>query len=210
MFLEEEKRLVTTVTPMLATTVDKSQLAEDLRELNMRLVKAAEGERARIVGDLHDGPPQKALLLAKEGGVRFGDPEALAAEIVFELREVCSRLRPGILDGLGIVPAVDWLMEDVSRRTGLSTKRTLSNVGEDDRYPPDVELALFRITQEAANNVAKHAQGTSLEVRFSRESNYIVLQVQQDGVGFSPVSSRRRGGRAAWDARKGVAVGWFA
>ena len=82
----------------------------------------------------------------------------LARQLTSELREVCSRLRPAILDDLGLVPALDWLLEGVARQSGLSTRLELNGVDEDERFSPEVELALFRVTQEATNNAMKHSR----------------------------------------------------
>ncbi|MBI2171086.1 MAG: sensor histidine kinase [Chloroflexi bacterium] len=192
-FLEEEKRLVATITPLLALAFEKSMLSEELRGVNQRLTKAEEAERGRIAGDLHDGPLQKAITLA--GGVSStGNGQVnLARQLVLELREICSRLRPAILDDLGIVPALDWLLDGVSQQSGIKALLSLLNVSEEDRFSPETELALFRVTQEATNNAVKHAKGTSVEVSLSREGHSLVLKVADDGIGFA-ASSYGKGG----------------
>lgn len=184
-FVEEERRLVAMILPILALAIDKSELSEELRALNRRLIRAGEAERARISSDLHDGPLQKAMLLAGVAGASVEDSSGLARQLASELREICSRLRPAILDDLGVVPALEWLLEGVSRRSGISTSLELNNLHEEERLPPDVELAIFRVTQEAANNSLKHASATALEVSLSREFHTIVLKVVDNGVGFS-------------------------
>ena len=75
----------------------------------------------------------------------------------------------------------------MSEKSGLKTHLSLHNVSEEDRFSSDVELALFRITQEATNNAVKHAKGTSIEVLLSREGESLVLTVADDGIGFAPV-----------------------
>ncbi|MCI0438683.1 MAG: hypothetical protein L0177_06075, partial [Chloroflexi bacterium] len=184
-FLEEEKQLISAMIPLFALTIDKSQLSEELRELNQRIIKAEEVERARIAIDIHDGPLQKAVLLTGAGGSAVGDSRELARFLVSELREICSRLRPAILDDLGVVAALEWQLEQIASRHGLLTRLTLNNVSEADRFPPDVELAIFRVTQEATNNAVKHAMCKNLEVRLSREGNNLALVVSDDGVGFA-------------------------
>jgi len=192
-FIEEEKRLVATTIPLLALAIDESQLSEELRETNKRLIKTEETERARIAADLHDGPLQKAMLLAGAGGNVVEDRESLSHQIILELREICSRLRPAILDDLGIVPALEWLLESVSKRTELTTRLSLHDVGEEERFGSDIELALFRVTQEAINNAVKYAKGTSLEVAVSKEGGSLVLQVRDNGVGFSFIDQGTKG-----------------
>jgi signal transduction histidine kinase len=188
-FVEEEKRLVVTVAPFLALAISKGQLSQELRELNQRLVRAEEMERARVAGDLHDGPLQKAILLAASGGIISEDEKkTIAHQLVAELREVSSRLRPAILDDLGIVPAIEWLLDNTHKRFGLTTHLSLQGVYEEERFSSDIELALFRVSQEAINNTVKHAEATSVYVCLSKENNTLLLEARDDGVGFSPAA----------------------
>ncbi len=184
-FVEDEKRLALTVGPLLALAVDQSILSGELRELNQRLMGAQELERKRMAVDIHDGPLQKAIVLTRTGKDVLADRTAVARELVNELREVCSRLRPAILDDLGIVPALDWLLEGVSSRAEVLTGLSLHGVHEDERLDPDTELTLFRVTQEATNNALKHADATRIDVSLSRDGDALVLMVSDDGVGFS-------------------------
>lgn len=193
-FVEEEKRLIATVVPFLTLAVSKGQLSEELRDLNQRLVKAEEMERARVAGDLHDGPLQKAIVLAAAGdSVPQDEKRSIAHRLVAELREVCSRLRPAILDDLGVIPAIEWLLENIPKRFGLATHFSLQDLHEEERFPSDIELALFRVSQEAINNTVKHAEATSVHIFLSRENNTLVLKVQDDGVGFSPAAHGNTG-----------------
>jgi signal transduction histidine kinase len=193
-FVDAEKRLVVTVAPFLAVAISKGQVSEELRTINQRLVKAEEMERARVASDIHDGPLQKAILLAMDGdAISQHDKGRIAHQLVSELREVSSRLRPAILDDLGIVPAVEWLLENLPKRFGLATHFSLRNVNEEERFTPDVELALFRVGQESVNNAVKHAKATSVEVLLSRQVNSVVLKVRDDGVGFAPAARGNSG-----------------
>jgi signal transduction histidine kinase len=192
-FVEEEKRLAQTVAPLLALAVDQSILSRELRDLNQRLVKAQEQERKRMAVDIHDGPLQKAIVLTRASEVTFQDPETLARELVNELWEVCSRLRPAILDDLGIVSALEGLLEGVSSRSEVSASLTLDGVDEDERLDPESELTLFRVTQEAINNTLKHADATRIDVSLSLDGDSLLLEARDDGTGFS-LSHRIDGG----------------
>ena len=184
-FVEEEKRLALTVAPLLALAVDQSILSRELRDLNQRLVKAQEQERKRMAIDIHDGPLQKAIVLTRASEVAFQDPETLARELVGELREVCTQLRPSILDDLGIVSSLEWLLDGVSNRSEISASLTLDGVDEDERLDPDSELTLFRVTQEAINNTLKHADATRIDVTLSIDGDSLVLEASDDGTGFA-------------------------
>ena len=191
--MEEEKRLVLAVTPVLSLALEKSDLAEELREINQRLVEAEEAERARIARDIHDGPLQNAMLLGGMGGFSAADSGRIAIQLAQGLREICARLRRAILDDLGLVPALEWLLGEASQRSDLSASLYLENVDEDERYSSEVELALFRVTQEAANNAVKHSKSTSLDVTLTRECGDLVLNVRDEGIGFSASSLETSG-----------------
>lgn len=192
-FVLEEKRLVATVSPILAIAIDKSQLSEDLRDLNQRLIHAEESERGRVAGDVHDGPLQRALLIIRENEGASGAIDELARQIVFDLREISSRLRPSILDDLGIVSSLDWLLNDVSKRSSLQTNLLLEGLEVDERLTPDVELVLFRVAQEASNNALKHSGGTSLEVTLNRYDHDLILRVADNGKGFARGLNKKGG-----------------
>ncbi len=200
-FVEEEKRLVGSIAPVLALAIDTSQLSDDLRDLNRRLTKAQEEERARIAGDLHDGPLQKAMLLGSGRIADEAERERTSNEMILELREISSRLRPAILDDLGLVPALEWLADGVVKRSDIQVELSLRNVDEEDRFDPDVELALFRVTQEATNNAVKYARGTRADVVLSRNNGTLELRVEDDGVGFPTSNGKNRTGIAGMRER---------
>lgn len=214
-FAEEEKQALALIIPILAVVIDFSELyqrlkgvnerlvrtlgernlhlAKELKVLNERLLEAREEERACIAADLHDGPLQKAMLLIQRIDRYQNDAETLAHQLASELRETASRLRPAILDDLGIVPALEWLICDMTRNSNLNTCLLLHNFGKEERLPPDIELVLFRIAQEAINNAMKHSEGTFLDVCLSRDGDNIVLQVTDNGTGFSSASQANSG-----------------
>ena len=194
MFVEEERNLVSTVAPLLALAVDQTILSDELRELNQMLIKAQEDERSRVAVDLHDGPLQKAILLTKINAQEIRDPVGLAKEIADDLREIGSSLRPSILDDLGLVSAIDWLLESAPlNRTTIEPRLSLNGYDEDDRFDPEKELALFRVTQEAINNAVKHSQATHIDVSLSKRNGDVILLINDDGVGFDS-SVRKKDG----------------
>jgi signal transduction histidine kinase len=182
-FLREERRLVETVTPILALAIRETSLLEELRQVSERLTDAEEAERARIARDLHDGPLQKAILLGGGAEEMLRDRKGVARELVTELRELCARLRPAILDDLGLVPALEWLLEQTAQGFTVTPRLTLRGMTEDDRLAPGVELALFRVTQEAVNNALKHGHARSIHVALTRTMNGVELSVTDDGHG---------------------------
>ncbi|HYS78180.1 MAG TPA: GAF domain-containing sensor histidine kinase, partial [Candidatus Dormibacteraeota bacterium] len=192
-FLREERRLVETVTPILALAIRETSLLAELREVSERLTDAQEAERGRIARDLHDGPLQKAILLGGGAGVTFRDRNGVARELAAELRELCARLRPAILDDLGLVPALEWLLEQTAQGFTVTPRLTLRGMTEDDRLAPNAELALFRVTQEAVSNALKHGHARSIHVSLTRTINDVELSVTDDGNGAAMAGDRMRG-----------------
>jgi len=192
-FLREERRLVETVIPILALAIRETSLLAELREVSERLTDAQEAERGRIARDLHDGPLQKAILLGGGADVTLRDRNGVARELAAELRELCARLRPAILDDLGLVPALEWLLEQTAQWFTVTPRLTLRGMTEDDRLAPNAELALFRVTQEAVSNALKHAHARSIHVSLTRTINSVELSIADDGNGASRIGDRLHG-----------------
>ena len=192
-FVEDERRLVAAMAPLLALTVDQSLLTVELRDLNQKLVKAQEDERGRFAVDIHDGPLQKAIILSSDRTPPGTENKDLARDLVSELREISSRLRPSILDDLGLPAALDWLLQGASKWSDFEANLALEGVSEDDRFAPDSEQVLFRVTQEAINNAAKHAQASSVTVTLAKENGNLAVQIDDDGVGFMSTMSNDGG-----------------
>ncbi len=182
-FLREERLLVETVSPILALAIRETSLLAELREVSERLTDAQEAERGRIARDLHDGPLQKAILLGGVADETLRDRNGVARELAAELRELCARLRPAILDDLGLVPALEWLLEQTAQGFIVTPRLTLRGMTEDDRLAPNVELALFRVTQEAVSNALKHGHARSIHVSLTRSLSGIELSITDDGSG---------------------------
>lgn len=188
-FLESERRLISALAPLIGLALEKTELAEELQDVNSRLIGAEERERMRIASDLHDGPLQKVLLIAAAPGTSQRD-QALSREIATELREIGSRLRPSVLDDLGLPDALEWLADGLRARSGLTVAFGTRGVATDARYRADVELALFRVAQEATNNTVKHARAHAVEIVLSQDEGALRLDVRDDGVGVSGPTSR--------------------
>lgn len=100
------------------------------------------------------------------------------------VRRFSQDLRPSILDDLGLLPALEGLLTSVTERDGLQTR--VQVLGERRRFSPEVELTLFRIAQEALNNVRKHAQATLAVITVEFTDSTVQLKIQDNGRGFSP------------------------
>ncbi|MEE8519642.1 MAG: ATP-binding protein, partial [Dehalococcoidia bacterium] len=193
-FVDWEKRVIAGLSQILGIAIQRSDLAQNLRGMSRRLVQAEERERARIAGDLHDGPLQKALMLAGDMPWEESEEHEIAAQLASELREITSRLRPAILDDLGLVPALEWLASDAADKGRLTHHFEARGVEEYDRFPNEIELALFRVTQEAMNHIVKHASAKEVRMQLTFEGKNLVLEVSDDGKGFKTNGERRPGG----------------
>jgi len=183
-----------------ATVRDVTELRrqrEGLERYLSEVTKAQEQERKRIARELHDETAQDlaTLLLDIEAVSRgaegpseqtLGRLENLrnrAEAIMQGIRRLSHELRPDILDHLGLLPALEWLADDVGMSHGIEASVEL--LGTPRRLPPEVELLLFRIAQEALSNVRKHSEATRVEVRVEFGSQHVGLAVTDDGRGFA-------------------------
>ncbi|MEI2691628.1 MAG: sensor histidine kinase [Anaerolineae bacterium] len=114
-----------------------------------------------------------------------------------ELHQIIADLRPQILDDMGLPAALKWYIQSYQQRRSLPTELIVE--GSPYRLPAEYETVLFRITQEALTNIAKHAGATRVVVTLSFTPNELRLSVQDNGRGFDPQQALKRSGRnAGW------------
>ena len=156
---------------------------EVLRGQRDTVVAATEVERARLAADLHDDALQEMTVLVRRLD-DSGDNQAaaLARSIADRLREVCGDLRLPILDELGAGPALEWLVA----RVGETSGRPIQLERADEARPPaDVELAVFRIAQEALANAVTHG-APPVVVRYASAPDRASLSITDQGGGIAP------------------------
>lgn len=196
---ERELALLTQVAHLMARTVENARLYERLAERERtleqfasRTVEAQELERRRLAGEIHDGISQRLISLwyhlqAAETA-SFGDgvlvrelevAKDLASAALDETRRAIAGLRPSVLDDLGLGPSLESLAKTV---TGPEVELDVAPC----RLPAHVEVALYRIAQEALQNVVKHARAQRVSVRLSTAAGAVHLVVEDDGQGFRP------------------------
>ena len=191
-------------------TRDLRTSTEQLQAMSRRLVDAQETERRQFSRELHDRVGQNLTALSinldimksqvpgnNNNGLRarIDDAAALLESTANSIENVMSELRPPMLDDYGLLPALQWYANEFYRRTGIR----VSVEGDEQmkRLPQTSEIALFRIAQEALNNVAKHAHAGHVEIALTRSSTELVMAVVDDGIGLDSVSGaagRRRPG----------------
>jgi PAS domain S-box-containing protein len=177
---------------------------QTLRELGRRLVAAQEEERQRIARDLHDNLNQRVALLsmdiehlamkppAAESFLRkkLMDLHEKTAEIASEIHNLSHELHSTKLEVLGLVAGIRGLCQEFAAE---DLHATFADSNVPDALPPDLALCLFRVAQEALNNVSKHSGSTEAHVTLFGEPDAIVLRVTDEGRGFDVAGARESG-----------------
>jgi signal transduction histidine kinase len=159
------------------------------------VVRGQEDERRRVAQELHDQPVQTLIILCRgldavsaNAMLPEGTRKQVAAarqtaeETIEGLRRIARGLRPPALDDLGLQACIGQLVTDIEERTDILAELRLPE--RPTRLTPEVELAIFRIAQEALSNVERHARAHNVSVALAVERNAIALFVDDDGVGF--------------------------
>ncbi len=178
-----------------------------MHDLSRRLIRAHEAERARLGRELHDDVTQRLAILAIDAGrVERGMDKVLVAETMRGIREglvrlsedihaLSYRLHPALLEDLGLAEALKAECERFTRQESVPVEVAVLDLPEN--VSPDAALCLFRVTQEALRNVARHAKASRVEVSvrvFSLRTlnDNLQLVVHDDGIGFDPILPRAR------------------
>lgn len=200
-----EIRLLQTELIRMAQKVQAAQ--QSLRDYLEAVTTSQEEERRRLARDLHDDTIQSLIALNQQVQLaqlvvngrpatrQLTEMEQMIAQIIANLRRLSRDLRPIYLEDLGLMPAVDMLVRDTSAALGITVH--FQSTGVERRLASPVELALYRIVQEALSNVVRHSQATSAEVHASFTPQAVTLTVRDNGLGFtvpdSPAEMAPRG-----------------
>lgn len=174
----------------------------EFRRLGRAVWRVQEDERRRLARDLHDGIGQNLTALTHrlsqlEQGLPAEHQERLQAALALcrdtleDTRELSRLLRPPILDDLGLEPALRWLARSVGEASGLAVELEIEDLPALDG---ELQTLVFRVAQEALNNIAKHAQAREVLVRLVGRGSRLLLQVADDGRGCAPEQAMRSGG----------------
>jgi signal transduction histidine kinase len=190
---------------LLGALIDELRGAEhSLRELAISVVRAQDEERRRIARDLHDSTGQNliaaTLLLGRiedalpvSAKPTLQQLEETIQQSIREVRTVSYLLHPPLLDEAGLGPALRCYVDGYMERSGLSVD--LDVAPDIDRLPPDTELAVFRVVQEALTNVSRHSQSPTARIRLARkkgsDGQTIVLTIEDAGRGMAAINNVR-------------------
>jgi len=175
---------------------DLQRSFDQLRALAARLQSIREEERKRVAREIHDQLGQALTAIKidmsflvrelpageKHYAKRTSSILQLVEELIHAVRRIATELRPGILDDLGLVAALEWAGEDFQARTGTTCRLDLPQ--DDIAVGPEQATAIFRIFQETLANVARHADASQVEVRLAKEDGQLALEVHDNGNGI--------------------------
>ena len=205
---------------LLGALVDELRRAErTTRELAASLLTAQDEERRRIARDLHDSTGQNLIaatliagrmqdMLPVAAAPLMGQLEDVLQQSIREVRTVSYLLHPPLLDEAGLGPALRYFVNGYIERSGIGVDLDVDR--DFDRLPPDTELALFRLVQEALTNVSRHSGSPTARIELTREGNgsgqNVVLTVEDEGRGMPDAGMRALiGGRRALERGVGLA-----
>ncbi len=205
----------------ISTDITELKKAQDqLRRLSGNIIAGQEKERSAIARELHDELGQMLTVLRMDAvwlEKRLKETDSKAAEralnlcemidrTIDDVRDIAIRLRPGVLDNLGLADALEWLTADFERRTGITC------VFEHTDVPPlddTVATAVYRIAQESLTNVARHAGASRADMVLKAENKVLTLTICDDGCGFdsSALAENKGLGIAGMRERAGLTGG---
>jgi two-component system sensor histidine kinase UhpB len=170
---------------------------ELLQQLSSRLIETEEMERRHIARQLHDQIGQQLTALGlnlhilgqsvpSEQRKRIDDSLELIAAMTGQVRDIMADLRPPVLDDYGLRAALRWYSSIFTKRTGVK----VIVHAKIPRLSPNLDITLFRITQEALNNVIKHAQATEVEIHGSLEGKALSLAIHDNGCGIQNIGEK--------------------
>lgn len=179
-----------------ARFAEVSEAKAHLEHLSARLMEVQEEERTRLSHELHDEVVQNLAVLKMEivgviagagtlpprAAARLSRARELAEKTVAEVRNISVLLRPSLLDDLGLGPALQWQIEEFTRRTGVRCELAESGLADD--LPDTVKTCVYRVTQEALRNCEKHSGATAVRVIVTQTEKGLDTAIEDNGSGF--------------------------
>jgi len=187
---------------MSGTHLDIRKSRNQLRSLAERLQMIREEERASIAREIHDDLGQTLTALKmdiswmkKNPGMteeirteKINTMLGLTDSTIQTVKRIATELRPGILDDLGLIPAIEWETEEFRKRTGIKCNLEIS-VGE-ITIEDNISIAVFRIFQESLTNIARHSGATKVDLAIKSKGNLIQMEITDNGVGITEEQMR--------------------
>jgi len=190
---DEIKMLAESFNRMAKTLMEKMKLE---RKYLSQIIEAQENERRRISRELHDEFGQALYAIKFNLEMidkdlphttsvvrgRLEEAKSLSSQTLTTMRQLSLDLRPTMLDDLGLIPTLRWYIQNFSNRLNICSN--FETIGLEEKLPPQIETAFYRIVQEALNNIAKHAQADRVEVSLMKRDSRIHASIRDNGKGF--------------------------
>ncbi len=208
-FSVEHIQWVAAVAAQAAVALQNAQLFDAVRDgrqrletLSHKLIGAQEAERRHLARELHDEMGQVLVALQlnlhhahEQAGhpsvaPRLADSVRLVDQLIQQVRTLSRELRPPLLDDLGLMPALEWHLQQLAERSGLIIH--LSADPTEQPITPELGISIFRIVQEALTNVLKHARASRVRVELRYQANELRVSIIDDGAGFDPDTAQQR------------------
>jgi two-component system sensor histidine kinase DegS len=191
-----EMELIAAIGNQIGVAIENARLYENMRFYVRQITRAQEDERRRIARELHDDTAQALIDLSRRLDDLATSPEPppeAVIERLDEFQELIDRilrgvrrfsrdLRPSVLDDLGLLPALEWLTVTLMQEDGIKTE--LKVYGNKRRLPPEAELELFRIVQEALSNIRRHSRASRVVTTVTFDEGRVRISVDDNGQGF--------------------------
>jgi len=191
--------VLTDITDRREVELELRRSQEELRSLSHHIQSVREKESKRIAGEIHDVLGQQLTALkidlswltgrvaplgetGKEIQDKIGTMSDLIDKTIESVQKISAELRPVLLDDLGLGPAVEWLAQDFESRTKIKCRLRASC--DDIDLDADRSTAIFRISQEALTNVARHARATAVDINLGEQDGALVLRISDNGKGI--------------------------
>jgi signal transduction histidine kinase len=174
---------------------DRIRTEHELMQLTERLFNLQDEERRRIARELHDGTAQNLFAISvnlarleqlsndkADAQQLIAECQSLGDQCLQEIRTLSYLLHPPLLDQAGLVSALQWYVEGFTKRSGIYVDLYAQPIG---RLPSDIEMALFRVVQEALTNVRRHSASATANIRLERKPDEVLLEIKDRGQGLS-------------------------
>jgi signal transduction histidine kinase len=177
--------------------------AADAADLSRQLLKAQEEERRRISRELHDETGQALMVLrfhlemlagetkSEEQKGKIGEALEVLDRTIEGVRRIIARLSPRVLEEFGLLTAINRQAQILARQTGMKARIELPE--ELAPLDHDIEVVFYRSVQEALHNIRKHSEAHSFGVRLRTTGEKVLLEIEDDGVGFSTPTAEQKG-----------------
>jgi signal transduction histidine kinase len=204
-FSERKLNLYETFAGLIATATENCRLMDFISGkyrragwLSSRIIDAQEEDRRRLARNLHDEigaslamlkinlhMARKKIDCSDTALNPFVDElDSSLGDIIAQVRNLTADLRPPVLDDLGLGPAINWYVEQFSRRSDIKVK-IANNLSNEKRFP-DSDIMIYRVVQEALTNIAKHADATKVDIKLAERGTDCELIIKDNGNGFDP------------------------